>query len=315
MARLFIVILCMAGFACMGCFLTAPTTISEKGLVSPVLGNELLNVFNDAKIRLVIRVDDIGFTHAANMAMKQLAEEGCVTAASVLVNTPWLDEGVEILKANPEVTVGVHTCFNCEWSNYRWGPVSCPGEVRSLVDQWGKFFGSRKQLMEHQPDLDEFELELRAQIDLVIAKGLNPCYIDHHMSAAVETPEMKARFVKVANEYGLGISRWFGEQLLEGIYNIDPSEKTSVLLEQLRAINKPGLYLLVCHPGLNHPELAVLKDVHPWAPKNMSVHRQAETETLCDPRLRKVLREKQIELVGYDILREKYLDRMTEPIK
>src|SRR5690242_19466858 len=73
-----------------------------------------VNLFGDDKIRLVVRADDFGFSHASNMALRRLLDDGTITAASVIVNTGWLDETVEILKAHPEVSVGVHVCLNAE---------------------------------------------------------------------------------------------------------------------------------------------------------------------------------------------------------
>lgn len=58
--------------------------------------------------RLIIRCDDIGFCHGVNMAFKRVAEAGMVSSVSVIVNTPWLDEAVEILKQHPEISVGIH---------------------------------------------------------------------------------------------------------------------------------------------------------------------------------------------------------------
>ncbi len=272
-----------------------------------------MNLFNDDKIRLVIRVDDIGFCHAANMAFKKIAEEGCVSAASVMVNTPWLDEAVEILKEHPEISVGVHTCLNSEWTPYRWGPVLPYSEVPTLVDEWGKFFPTCKQFRANNPNVDEVEKELRAQVDLALKKGLKVSYIDHHMGAAVQTPEMKKRFTQIAKDYGLAVSRWFSEVDKVGIYDIDPDKKADVLVKGIGKLKDPGIYLTVCHPGMNTPEMAALKDVHPHGLKNMSVHREAETMALCDPRLKKVIEEKNIELIGYDILREKFLDKMKIP--
>ena len=73
------------------------------------------------------------------------------------------DETVEILKRHPEVSVGVHVCLNSEWTPYRWGPVLPAKEVPSLVDEWGHFFGTRKDMLANKPDMDEVEKEIRAQ--------------------------------------------------------------------------------------------------------------------------------------------------------
>jgi predicted glycoside hydrolase/deacetylase ChbG (UPF0249 family) len=247
------------------------------------------------------------------MALERILNEGTITACSVMVCTGWLDETVEILKKHPEVSVGVHVCLNSEWVPYKWGPVLPAKDVPSLVDEWGHFFGTRKDLLAHQPDMDELEKEIRAQVELAQRKGLKLSYMDHHMSAAVSTPAMRERFVKVAKEKGLGISRWFGEIPGPLVYSIEPAKKTDFLVSELAKITQPGIYLIVCHTAVRSPEVEVLRDLNAIGPKNMAEMRQAECDMLCSPRLKNVIKEKGIELVGYDTLREKFLSKMRQP--
>lgn len=271
------------------------------------------NLFGDDKIRLVVRADDFGFSHASNMALERLLNEGTLTSASVIVTTGWLDETVEILKKHPEVSVGVHVCLNSEWVPYKWGPVLPAKEVPSLVDEWGHFWGTRKLMMDHQPNLDEVEKEIRAQVELALKKGLKLSYMDHHMSAAVTTPGMRERFVKVAKEKGLGISRWYGEMEGPLIYSVPPAEKTAYLARGLEKISTPGIYLIVAHALVKTPEVEVLRDLNASGPKNMAEHRQAELDALCSPELKKVIKEKGIQLVGYEELRERFLKDLKQP--
>ena len=272
-----------------------------------------VNLYGDDRIRLVIRADDFGFSHASNMALKRILEEGTLTAASVIVNTGWLDEAVEILKEHPEVSVGVHVCLNSEWTPYRWGPVLPAKEVPSLVDEWGHFFGTRAALMANKPNPDEVEKEIRAQVELAIRKGLRVSYMDHHMGTAVSTPEFRERFVKVAKEFGLGISRWYGEMQGPVVYTVPPAKKTEFLVSELRKLKQPGVYLVVCHTLVKSPEVEVLRDLNPTGLKDMADHRQAECDMLCSAELKQVIKEKGIELVGYDALREKFLSQMRQP--
>jgi len=273
------------------------------------------DLFKDGKKRLLIRVDDIGFCHAANMAFKQIAEEGEVTAASVIVNTPWLDEAVDLLKAHPEVSVGVHTCLNSEWVPYRWGPVLPARDVPSLVDEWGKFFGTRALMVGNNPSADEAEKEIRAQIDLAMAKGLKLSYIDHHMGAAVTTPELKERFIKIAKDYNLPISRWCGEAQAPVIYSTPPEEKVGVLVDGLEKIEQAGTYLLVVHPGQDVPEMQALHDLNATGLPDMPRHRAAEAKMLCSPELKKVIQEKEFELVGYDTYKKEFPGLWIDPEK
>jgi predicted glycoside hydrolase/deacetylase ChbG (UPF0249 family) len=264
-----------------------------------------MDIFGDRRIRLIFRLDDIGFSHASNRGLQQILDRGgCASAVSVLVNGEWVDETIGILARHPRLSAGVHLCLNCEWRTSRWGPVSRPETVRSLVDEQGKFLGTRAELVARNPDPDEVETELRAQIELAIAKGLKPSYLDLHMSAAASTPAMKERLVRVARSFGLPVSRWNGELPGPGIYHHGPAAKLAVLLEGLRRLREPGVYVIVCHVADDTPELRALEDVNPATPQPMWEHRVAEMEMLCDPALREAIVEQGIEIVGYEEVRK-----------
>jgi len=263
--------------------------------------------------RLIIRCDDIGFCHGVNMAFKRAAEKGTVTSASVIVNTPWLDEAVEILKQHPEISVGIHLALNSEWKEYKWGPVSPYDQVPTLVDSFGKFYGSRKELFSHKPKLSEVAKELRAQINLAKQKGLNVSYIDNHMGAAISTLEFQEEMEKIAKEFNIGISRYFDEVEVPLVYSTPPENKLSQALKNLSTITNSGLYLLVCHIGTDEPEMQAMTDLNTFGLPNMSKHRQAEADVLCSLEYKSALQSKGIRLVGYKELKEIGLDKMKRP--
>jgi predicted glycoside hydrolase/deacetylase ChbG (UPF0249 family) len=249
--------------------------------------------------RLIIRTDDIGFCHGVNMAFKRVADQGMVSSASVIVNTPWLDEAVEILKQHPEISVGVHLALNSEWKEFKWGPVTPYNQVPSLVDPFGKFYGSRKELFSHRPKISEVATELRAQIELAKRKGLKISYIDNHMSAAISTLEFQEEMEKLAREYHIGISRYFGEQEVPLVYDVPLEEKLPRALKNLDSVTNAGIYLLVCHVGRDDPEMQAMTDLNTFGPKNMSKHRQAEADVLCSPEYKAALQSRGIRLIGY----------------
>jgi len=267
---------------------------------------------DNGKLQLIIRLDDAGFCHGANMALEKILNQGVCSSVSVIVNTPWLDEAVEILRSHPEVSVGVHLVLNSEWREFRWGPVMPYSEVPSLVDAFGKFFGSRRELMAHEPKPEEAEKELRAQIELALRKGLNISYCDYHMGAALNCLEFQQAVEKLALEYGIGISRYFGEQDTESVYSIPPEQKLEQGLKIIEGL-KPERPLMVFHPGSNTPEMAVMTDLNSFGLKNMAGHRQAETDMLCHPKFREALRNKGIELMNYKQLKEEGLHKMKRP--
>src|SRR5580765_7811739 len=152
--------LAVAGFLCVS--------------VAAALGQGSPNASNER--RLIIRTDDIGFCHGVNMAFKRVAEQGVVSSASVIVCSPWLDEAVEILKQHPEISVGVHLALNSEWKEFKWGPVAPYDRVSSLVDPFGKFYGTRREFFSHRPKVREVAMELRSQVELAKRKGLKISY-------------------------------------------------------------------------------------------------------------------------------------------
>jgi hypothetical protein len=111
----------------------------------------------------------------------------------------------------------------------------------------------------------------------------------------------------------MGNSRWFGEVLGPVVYCAEPSRKTEFLVTELSKITQPGTYLIVCHTAIKTPEVEVLHDLNSVGPKNMADHRQAECDMLCSEELQRVIKEKGIELIGYDTLREKFLSQMQQP--
>ena len=264
------------------------------------------------KIQLIIRLDDAGFCHGANMALEKILNQGVCSSVSVIVNTPWLEEAAEILRSHPEVSVGVHLVLNSEWKEFRWGPVMPYTEVPSLVDAFGKFYGSRRELMAHEPKLEEAEKELKAQIELGLRKGLNISYCDYHMGAALNCLEFQQAVEKLSLEYRIGISRYFGEQDTESVYSFPPEQKLEEGIKIIEGL-KPGRHLMVFHPGSNTPEMAVMTDLNSFGLKNMALHRQAETDLVCHPKFREALRNKGIELINYKQLKEEGLHKMKRP--
>ena len=199
---------------------------------------------------LLIRCDDLGMSHAVNMAFKELMESGLKFSASVMFPCAWYQEAVDILKANPQITVGVHLTLNAEWKNYRWGPISGRDKVPSLVDKDGYFLPSRDTFFANNPKTEEVEIEIRAQIERAINSGLIISYLDYHMGTAVDKPELRNIVEKLAEEYGLAISRYFGEVDVESMYSVNIEKKKDYLFNLPEKIEEGKINLL----GLPHRE-------------------------------------------------------------
>jgi len=263
---------------------------------------------------LLIRCDDIGMCHSVNMATKKLIDTDIPFSASVMFTCSWYQEAVELLKDQPQVSVGVHLTLNAEWKNYRWGPVAGAYAVPSLVDGCGYFLPSRAAFNANHPDLKEMETELRAQIERAVNSGLQIDYLDYHMGTAVDKPEYRAIVKKLADEYQLAISRYLGEYEMDKMYNDPIPSKSDSLLVYLEKVDPEKVNLLVCHIGLHNPELAALEDLNTFGLKEMSQHRQAELKALIAPAFKAAIQQKSIRLITYrDLIQRVGLENMQPP--
>ena len=265
---------------------------------------------------LIIRTDDIGMSHSVNMAMERLVGTSLPVSVSVLFVCPWYQEAVEILKQHPRVAVGIHLALNSEWKNYRWGPVAGSGAVPSLVDENGFFFPSADALHQHNPVLAEVEKEFRAQIDRALRSGLTVDYVDYHMGTATRWPEFRALTERLAQEYGLGMSEYFGETEDAPQYSAAPAVKGDSLVAMINRL-KPGLSLVVTHVGIDDAELGALLDMNTDQPlPEMSKNRQGELTALTSPRFSAALKARNVVLLTYrDLIAREGLKSMRRPVE
>jgi predicted glycoside hydrolase/deacetylase ChbG (UPF0249 family) len=265
-------------------------------------------------VEVLIRCDDVGMSHSVNQAMTEVIAAGIPVSVSVMFVCPWYREAVTILKQNPEVSVGIHLTLNAEWKNYRWGPITGASRVSSLVDDEGHFFPSRALLMANQPRVKHVRRELRAQIERALGTGLRIDYVDYHMGAAVSTPEFRAVVEELAAEYGLGISRYFGELDARSIYAVPYEQKVDSLAAFVEKLDSGVVNLQVFHIGSDTPELAAMEDLNAHGLVEMSKHRQAELGALISPAYREALAARGIRLITYrDLIVKMGLDRMHRP--
>jgi len=270
-----------------------------------IVGANLLIINNMcAQPKLVIRSDDMGFCHGANVANEQLLQLGIPVNISVIFAGPWYKEAVEILKQHPHASIGVHLCANSEWKNYKWGPISDKSEVPSLVTADGYFHGSYAALnIERTPATAELEREFRAQIERALATGLPIDYVDSHMGAGMHTAEQRAMVERLAAEYGLAISSYFGEQRPGNFIGATEKQQLENLVSLMENLEPDNLYLLVFHLGIDGPEMQAMTDLNQAGAKNMSEDRQRQINMLTSPVFLQALEDYNIQLVTYKQLK------------
>jgi len=251
---------------------------------------------------VLLRLDDIGMNHSVNLAVAKVAATGMPFSVSLLFVCPWYQEAVEILKKNPQVTVGVHLALNSEWRNYRWGPVLGKGGVPSLVDSVGYFLPSGEAFLASKYDLGEVERELSAQVERALKSGLKITYVDAHMDMAEATPQLREVEERVAKKYGLGISTYFSESYFT-LWGVPVANKKAALLAHLANARRDSVNLIEVHVAERTPEMEVIFDMNAPAQNapdaGVVAHRKAELETMLSPELAELVRSGKIRLVTY----------------
>jgi hypothetical protein len=136
------------------------------------------------------------------------------------------------------------------------------------------------------------------------------------MGTAVDKPEHRAIVEKLAKEYGLAISRYFGEVDVESMYAVDIDNKQESLINLLSNLDAEKLNLLVCHVGKDQPELQAMLDMNSFGLPEMSKHREAELNALLSATKGKVFEKNNIKLINYnDLINEIGLNNMKSPIE
>lgn len=276
--------------------------------------NSLRSPGNSGQTYLIVRSDDAGMSHSVNVALERLIMTGLPVSVSVMFPTPWHQETVEMLKRHPSVSVGIHLTLNSEWKNYRWGPVLGRTAVPTLVDTAGYFFPSTAALYQNKADLKEIERELRAQIERAVRSGLKIDYVDYHMGTPVAYPEYREITERLAQEFGLGMSGYFGEQRHDPQYWAAPRQKGDSLVAMINRL-EPGFSMVVTHVGIDDAELGALLDMNTSNPlPEMSSNRQGELDALTSSRFREALKARNIQVITYrELIQMQGLKAMRRP--
>jgi len=268
---------------------------------------------------LVVTADDVGLHPGLTAGALKAHDEGIVTACSVVATGPALDDAVERLRDRPGLDVGVHLTFVGE------RPLSPPERVRSLLGPDGAFlpgfraFAARYAL--GRIDDADLEAELRRQIERLLAAGLRLVHANSHQHLHVLprvfeivlklVEEYRIPWVRVPQDPAKALSpRAFEIGILNGIgraarrqtrgRNVRIPDRTVGILdagrltpERLVSILKDveNVTELVCHPGIGDREL---ENAYRWG-----YGWDGETAALCDPGVKKAIRERGIEVAGF----------------
>jgi predicted glycoside hydrolase/deacetylase ChbG (UPF0249 family) len=257
-------------------------------------------------ITLLVRADDIGFSHSANLACIDVFNKGICRSVELMAPCPWFPEAVVLLRANPSYDVGVHLTMTSEWDNFKWRPIS---DAKSIVTEDG-YFHTRFRKRDDYPNeivfvdsdwtVEDVEKEYRAQIDLVRKHIPWVSHVSTHMGFLRDDPGYSGVVERLMAEYDLAVDpsahgferfRGFGEDS----QSLSPAEKVHMLRRYLEAL-QPGRWIFVDHPAYDSPES---RAIHHPGYENVATDRQGVVDAWTDNQVLEIIAERGIQLVSY----------------
>jgi hopanoid biosynthesis associated protein HpnK len=278
--------------------------------------------------RLIVSADDFGLSPGVNAGIIRAHRDGILSDASLMVNGAAVDEAVELARATPTLSVGLHLVL------VQGRATTPPREISGLVDAAGMFRNNSVAVGVRYfftPGVRaQLEREICAQLEKYLRTGLTLSHVDGHLNIHMH-PTMLGILVRVAERYGIRAMRLPREPLgvslrLDGRSRLRKTVE-AVIFRALAAFAMPRLqahgirypdqmfglhqsghvtepYLLgildALSPGVteiySHASL-IDAEAHRWRPADYES--EAELAALTSPRVRAALSEKQITLTSY----------------
>lgn len=197
--------------------------------------------------KIIINADDFGYCDSVNNAIIDAHKNGVVTSCTVMAGMPGFEEGVKLLKENPTLGSGVHMTLTC------YKPV-LEGH-KTIVDENGYFHRRLNEEIINNIDTEEVYAEFCAQIDKVIASGVNISHLDSHHH--IHTTEMLKDVIKrITDKYKLPIRGGFRYDVnldVDIIPVLGSFYKDKVSTDYFKTIDLENIEVadMMCHPGFS----------------------------------------------------------------
>ena len=263
------------------------------------------------QVRLLVRVDDAGASHAANVGCLQACTHGIARSVEVMMPGSWIEEAADMLGPHPEIDIGIHLTLTSEWDKVKWKPLT---QAPSLVDGSGAFL---PLLLPHSKRdapclqlagwaLQEVADELRAQI--VLGRKMFPqaSHVSSHMIRHFKDFDARLgqiirnlceEFDLIDDPFGYGLPRFVA-------YPTTPrgsAFRTASFIQSLSKL-QGGTHIFIDHPIVASPDA---KDMGHLGYMDVLADRVSCLETLTNPALASFIDAHQIELISYrDLLIE-----------
>ncbi|MDX2166224.1 MAG: hopanoid biosynthesis-associated protein HpnK [Deltaproteobacteria bacterium] len=278
--------------------------------------------------RLIVAADDFGMSAGVNAGIARAHRDGVLTETSLMVNGAAFDDAVELARATPTLSVGLHLML------VQGRCAAPPAAIPALADAAG-FFGNAPiwaglRYFFTPGVRDQLRREIVAQLEKFLATGLPLSHVDGHVTIHMH-PVVVEILCEVAARYGVRAVRlprdplrpalaWDRRHALRKLFEAtafgalarfarprlafaglrhpdsmfgmhQTGHVDEAYLLHVIATLPPGTSEVYCHPA----ELDA--EARRWRPADYAS--EAELAALCSPRVRAALAAHGVELTSY----------------
>jgi len=254
-------------------------------------------------IKLLVRGDDIGSSHSANIACIDSYTKGIVRSVELMTVCSWFEEACQLLEKHRELDVGIHLTLTSEWEGVKWKPIT---SASSLIEKNGcffpmlsgeKYYPKNRSLAYQDWNINEIETEFRAQIELGLKRVKQVSHLSFHMNSHKLDKKVENLCIKLGKEYGL-FDLEIGKpnvQQIKGYKGIfDHKKRIDKFIQELHEL-KNGNYLFIDHPSLDSAEMRATKH---QGYENVAEDRFSCFRIFTDSRVKQTIKDLGIELIS-----------------
>jgi hopanoid biosynthesis associated protein HpnK len=269
--------------------------------------------------RLIVNADDFGRSRSINEAVIRAHREGILTTASLMVNGAAADEAVELARQNPRLGVGLHLSLICGTSALK------PSEIPGLVDCHGNFSNNpaatgvryffRKDLC------PQLEREISMQFEKFRGTGFKLDHVNGHLHLHLH-PTIFRILMEHVRDRGITHCRltrdrfWLNLRLASGrfFYRTSHAIIFSLLAPRARTVfrrfaikHTSAVFGLLQNARVDEDFVCRLIPRLPPGDSELYSHPSLdefrnEFEALISPRVRSLVRERNVKLIRYQDL-------------